>query len=220
MTDPQKPEMNFEAWGIDWPSPEDEVVPFQDVVVGNATDLDEAFHQAEDQPHESPPSVSMLIEGLLFLGDRLVNFAMAGRIIPALDATVFDQAIGGLNRRYRAQNRPYWIRRRDDGYEMALLPRFGSVEERLRGEPRSMRLEGPLLDTLALVAFRQPVTRAAIEALKGSDAGGVLRQLTRLGLISQQSGSKGGYKTTPAFLRVFQIDRIEDLPRPVDLEGA
>ncbi|MCY2947416.1 MAG: SMC-Scp complex subunit ScpB [Planctomycetota bacterium] len=219
MTNPKVPGMDFEAWGIDWPPPDDEVVPLQ-AVDGNAPEPDEGFQETEEPAPESPPSVAMLIEGLLFLGDRLVNFAMAGRVIPALEASVFEQAIGGLNRRYRAQNRPYWIRRRDDGYEMALLPRFGNIEERLRGEPRSMRIEGALLDTLAIVAFRQPVTRAAIEALKGSDAGGVLRQLTRLGLISQQSGSKGGYKTTPAFLRVFQIDRIEDLPRPVDLEGA
>ena len=219
MTNPQVPGMDFEAWGIDWPPPDDEVVPLQ-AVVGNAPEPDEGFQETEEPAPESPPSVAMLIEGLLFLGDRLVNFAMAGRVIPALEASVFEQAIGGLNRRYRAQNRPYWIRRRDDGYEMALLPRFGNIEERLRGEPRSMRIEGALLDTLAIVAFRQPVTRAAIEALKGSDAGGVLRQLTRLGLISQQSGSKGGYKTTPAFLRVFQIDRIEDLPRPVALGGA
>ena len=103
---------------------------------------------------------------------------------------------------------------------MALLPRHGAIEDRLRGEPRTLRIEGNLLDALAIVAFRQPVTRAAVDALKGGDTGPALRQLVRLGLVTQQGGSKGGYVTTPAFLKLFQIDRIEDLPRPADLEGA
>ncbi|NBU76853.1 MAG: hypothetical protein EBS30_16830 [Planctomycetes bacterium] len=101
MTNPQVPGMDFEAWGIDWPPPDDEVVPLQAAVVGNAPEPDEGFQETEEPAPESPPSVAMLIEGLLFLGDRLVNFAMAGRVIPALEASVFEQAIGGLNRRYR-----------------------------------------------------------------------------------------------------------------------
>lgn len=220
MTDPLGPETEFEKWGIDWPPPEDDQAPSQPEAVHETGQQGPSFHPSGEPPPVSPPSMTTLIEGLLFLGDKVVNAEVARRVIPGLDSGTFEQMVTALNRRYRSQNRPYWIRRSGDGYEMALVPRLGAIEERLRGEPRGMRIEGALLDTLAIVAFRQPATRAAIEAMKGSDAGGALRQLVRLGLVTQQGGSKGGYSTTPAFLRVFQIDRIEDLPRPVDLEGA
>ena len=216
MTDPLGPGLNFEAWGVDWPPTEEQVEtspPPESVEP-------EAIPSVRDDAPETPPSVAVLLEGLLFLGDRPVNPELASRLIPGLDAPAFERAVSSLNRRYRAQNRPYAIRRRDDGYEMALLPRHGAIEDRLRGEPRTLRIEGNLLDALAIVAFRQPVTRAAVDALKGGDTGPALRQLVRLGLVTQQGGSKGGYVTTPAFLKLFQIDRIEDLPRPADLEGA
>ena len=216
MTDPLGPGLNFEAWGVDWPPTEEPV----ETSPPSESVEPEAIPSVLDDAPETPPSVAVLLEGLLFLGDRPVNPELASRLIPGLDAPAFERAVSSLNRRYRAQNRPYAIRRRDDGYEMALLPRHGAIEDRLRGEPRTLRIEGNLLDALAIVAFRQPVTRAAVDALKGGDTGPALRQLVRLGLVTQQGGSKGGYVTTPAFLKLFQIDRIEDLPRPADLEGA
>lgn len=216
MTDPIGPGLNFEFWGVDWPPAEEAPEASPPPAVEEPASLTAAREEAP----ETPPSLVVLVEGLLFLGDRPVTPALAARTIPGLDAPGFERAISSLNRRYRAQNRPYAIRRRDDGYEMALLPRHGALEDRLRGEPRTLRIEGNLLDALAIVAFRQPVTRAAVDALKGGDTGAALRQLVRLGLVTQQGGSKGGYVTTPAFLKLFQIDRIEDLPRPADLESA
>lgn len=214
MTDPVGPGLDFEAWGVDWPPAVDE----PDAPQPPTAEEPAVVSVERQEAPETPPSLSVLVEGLLFLGDRPVTPALAARTIPGLDAPAFERTISVLNRRYRTQNRPYAIRRRDDGYEMALLTRHGTLEDRLRGEPRTMRIEGNLLDTLAIVAFRQPVARAAVDALKGGDTGSALRSLVRLGLVTQQGGGKGGYVTTPAFLRLFQIDRIEDLPRPADLE--
>lgn len=215
MTDPLGPGLGFETWGVDWPPAADAPeVPPPPPVEEPATLVPAALGEGT----ETPPSLAVLVEGLLFLGDKPVTPALAARAIPGLDAPGFERTISALNRRYRSQNRPYAIRRRDDGYEMALLPRHAALEDRLRGEPRTMRIEGNLLDTLAIVAFRQPVARAAVDALKGGDTGPALRSLVRLGLVTQQGGSKGSYVTTPSFLRLFQIDRIEDLPRPADLE--
>lgn len=217
MTDPKGPGAEFEAWGVDWPpAPESsEPMPGPDAGETAAPGL-----AGEIDGLETPPSQAALVEGLLFLGDKPVTPALAARAIPGMDSPGLVRTILALNRRYRSQNRPYAIRRRDDGYEMALLPRHGPLEDRLRGEPRTLRIEGSLLDTLAIVAFRQPVAKAAVDGLKGGDTGQALRQLVRLGLVTQQGGGKGGYVTTPAFLKLFQIDRIEDIPRPADLEGA
>jgi segregation and condensation protein B len=217
MTDPAPGEPDFVAWGVDWPV-EGEVSP--ETGAEPVADVSPAALPAREEEEEGPPALMTILEGMLFLGDEPVSAALAGRTVPGLDVTAFERAVSSLNRRYRAQNRPYAIRRRGNGYEMALIPRYGYLEDRIRGEPRSMRVEGNLLDALAIVAFRQPVTRAAADSLKGGDTGPALRQLVRLGLVAQQGGAKGVYATTPAFLKLFQIDRIEDLPRPADLEQA
>jgi segregation and condensation protein B len=101
---------------------------------------------------------------------------------------------------------------------MLLRPAHRLVAERLRGEAPTLKLEGLLLETLAVVAYRQPIKRADIDALRGSDSSGSLRQLARMGLILGEGSRETTYRTTPAFLKLFSIDRLEDLPRPVDLE--
>jgi len=101
---------------------------------------------------------------------------------------------------------------------MLLRPAHRAVADRLRGEAPTLKLEGSLLETLAVVAYRQPVKRADIEALRGGDSSGPLRQLARMGLIRSEGSRETAYRTTPAFLKLFSIDRLEDLPRPVDLE--
>ncbi len=75
---------------------------------------------------------------------------------------------------------------------------------------------------LALVAYRQPVPRQEVESLRGSDSGGVLRQLVRLGLIAVHRDEENPravvYVTTARFLALFQLQSLEDLPRTQDLQ--
>jgi segregation and condensation protein B len=132
------------------------------------------------------------------------------------------QVIDGLNRDYRLQGRPYRIQVRDQGYELVLPPRFRGVVDRLYGSMREARLSQAALDVLALVAYRQPVTKQEVESLRGAESGGVLRQLVRLGLIAVQRGEAGqrevSYGTTPRFLTLFQLRSLDDLPRTQDLQ--
>src|SRR5205823_1845547 len=102
-----------------------------------------------------------------------------------------------LNRDYRRQGRPYRVQGRDGGFELALLPRYRPVADRLSGPVRAARLSQPVLDVLALVAYRQPLTRQEVESLRGADCGAALRQLVRLGLAAVRRGDDGAvYVTT------------------------
>lgn len=91
------------------------------------------------------------------------------------------------------------------------------------GGPREARLTQPALDVLAVVAYRQPVGKAEVDAARGTDSGSVLRQLVRLGLIAvRQRGDADGkevlYGTTPRFLQVMGLGTLDDLPRLGDTQ--
>ena len=85
------------------------------------------------------------------------------------------------------------------------------------------RLTQPALDVLALVAYRQPVPKADLDAVRGHDSGAVLRQLVRLGLVAvarrgETDRREIGYGTTPRFLTLFGLASLDDLPRLGDAE--
>jgi segregation and condensation protein B len=145
--------------------------------------------------------------------------------VRGLTADAFRAAVDSLNRRYRSQNRPYAIQPRDDGFVLAVLPTQRGLRERLHGGPRETRLTQPALDVLAVVAYRQPVAKAEVDAVRGTDSGSVLRQLVRLGLIAVQHRADSGtrevrYGTTPRFLRVFGLASLDELPRLGETQQA
>jgi segregation and condensation protein B len=170
----------------------------------------------------SPPPLERIVEALLFVGGAPLSAARACEVVRGLTPEGFVQIVADLNRAYRDQGRPYRIQPREQGYELALRAEFALVRERLLGATREVRLSGVALDALALVAYRQPVTRQEIDSLRGADSLAVLRQLVRLGLIAVQRGEAGNkdvcYGTTARFLRVFGLRNLDDLPRTQDLQ--
>ncbi len=176
-----------------------------------------------DSSHSTvPPPLPRIIEALLFVGGAPLTAVRACEAVRGLTPEQFKEIVENLNRDYRRQGRPYRVQLRDDGYELALQPRFRAVTERLHGSTREARLSPAALDVLALVAYRQPLTRQEVESLRGSDAGGVLRQLVRLGLVAVKRGETNPravvYATTARFLALFQLRSLEDLPRTQDLQ--
>jgi segregation and condensation protein B len=182
----------------------------------------EAGPGAADEP-AAPPPLHRIVEAMLFLGGPPLTAARAAEAVRGLTPEQFRQAVDGLNRDYRRQGRPYRVRGREQGWELALLPRYRAVLDRLYGSVREARLSPAALDVLALVAYRQPVTRQEVESLRGVDSAAPLRQLVRLGLAAVQRGGPGSarevcYGTTPRFLRLFGLRSLDDLPRTADLQ--
>jgi segregation and condensation protein B len=170
----------------------------------------------------SPPPLERILEALLFVGGAPLTAARACETVRGLSPEQFAEGVARLNRDYRAQGRPYRILLREQGYELALRPGFRAVHDRLHGASREARLSQPALDTLALVAYRQPVTRHEVDSLRGADSLALLRQLVRLGLVSVQRGDPAQkevtYGTTARFLRLFRLRNLDDLPRMQDLQ--
>jgi segregation and condensation protein B len=101
---------------------------------------------------------------------------------------------------------------------LTVTPGYRAVRERLFGGPRETRLGQPALDVLSVVAYRQPVTKPEVDAVRGTDSAGVLRHLVRLGLVSVRHRGEDGqrdvrYGTTPRFLAVFGLGSLDELPR-------
>jgi segregation and condensation protein B len=177
----------------------------------------------EGRTLQTPPAEERLVEAMLFLGGPPLTAARATDAVRGMTPERLAESVEKLNRDYRTQGRPYHIQPRDGGYELVLRPRYIRVVDRLFGSPREARLTSQSLDVLALVAYRQPVTRPEVEALRGSDCAGPLRQLVRLGLIAVQRGGADGsrevaYNTTPRFLTLFRLRSLDDLPRTQDLQ--
>jgi segregation and condensation protein B len=171
----------------------------------------------------SPPPMRRIVEALLFVGGEPLTSVRACETIRGLSEDQFLEAIDDLNREYRQQGRPYSIQARSGGYVLTLRPRFREVVERLHGGQREARLSSTAIDALALVAYRQPVTKAEIDGLRGAESGAILRQLVRRGLIAVvQRGDaqqrEVSYGTTPRFLELFQLQSLEDLPQTQDLQ--
>jgi segregation and condensation protein B len=169
-----------------------------------------------------PPPAERIIEALLFAGGQPLTAELASQTIRGMDAPAFKAVIDELNRQYRRQARPFVIQSRPEGYVFALKSGFDALRERLTAGPRAAKLTVPQLDVLAAVAYKQPVTRSEVDALRGADSAAILRQLVRLGLIAIQDNVPGvdepAFNTTPRFLEVFGVRSLDDLPRTDDLQ--
>jgi segregation and condensation protein B len=171
----------------------------------------------------SPPSLLRILEAMLFLGGDPLTSERACAAIRNLTAAQFEESVAELSAEYRHQGRPYVIQATENGYALTLRSRFQPVVERLSGGQRAARLSPAALDVLALVAYRQPATRAEIDTLRGADCGSLLRQLLRRGLVAvvhrgDAEHREWTYGTTARFLEQFKLRSLDDLPQTEELQ--
>lgn len=163
-----------------------------------------------------------VIEACLFVGGQPLSAKKLANLLDAHnEASDIETLIDELNQEYSAQHRPYEIRLGDGGYKLTLRAEFESIRSRVFGVgPRDVKLSQDVLEVLALVAYQQPITAAAVEACKPNSAN-LLRQLLRRELIclNRIDNSRNGveYSTTPRFLQLFGLGHLNELPRPEDL---
>jgi segregation and condensation protein B len=175
---------------------------------------------------ESPqPALAARVEAILVTSDRPLA---EGRIAELLgiegsgEARTVADAIEELNHSYETTGRSFRACRVAGGWQIMTEPQFAPLLERLHLHRQEFRLSQAALETLAIVAYRQPIMRAEIEAIRGVASGEMLRALLDRRLVrvvgrAEQLGRPLLYGTTPQFLKVFGLVSLEDLP-PV--EGA
>jgi segregation and condensation protein B len=146
--------------------------------------------------------------------------ALAGRRREAI--RLVREACDTLNRQYAETNRAFRIESVSGGRQMLTIAAFGQIVTRLKGQRAQTRLSQAALETLAIIAYRQPMLRAQLEAIRGVACGEVLKSLMERRLVkivgrAEEVGRPMLYGTTPEFLRVFGIANLSDLPQAKDL---
>lgn len=161
-----------------------------------------------------------VIEGALFVGGPVALTArkLASLIGQETDPRVAARLIDQLNEDYAAENRPYEIRLHEGGFQLQLREEFSEMQVKVFGlGPREVKLSPEVLELLSFVAYNQPITQVDLSNIKHDKVNSHLRQLIRLQLVEvERTGSKRSdvqYVTGSRFLRLFELDSLDDLPQ-------
>ncbi len=157
------------------------------------------------------------VEAALLIAKEPMAVRKIAEMAAVSDATRVRTLIKQLNERYDQKGRAFHIKRLAGGYLLMTRPQFGKWIRRLQHVPTNERLSMPALETLAVVAYRQPLVRAEVEAIRGVHSGEVLRQLMERDLVkiigrSEELGRPFLYATTRLFLKMFGLGSLEELP--------
>lgn len=159
-----------------------------------------------------------VLEALLFSTDIPLSAGKLAEIV-GLDATKpIKLTIEALNKSYEERQAAYRVEERAGGYQLLTLPQYAQYIERLVKKKDEGRLTPAGLETMAIVAYKQPITRAGIEAIRGVACGEVLRSLMEHNLVkivgrAEEIGRPMLYGTTRYFLEVFGLANLKDLPK-------
>ena len=162
----------------------------------------------------SEQPITTILEGLLFVAAEPVTI---NHLASTLDCKVgeIEEALTQL--KALCQTRGIRIQRKGDKVQLVSAPELSRYIEKFLGLSISGKLSTPALETLAMIAYRQPITRPEIEAIRGVNSDGVLRTLISKGLVEEVGrldtvGHPALFGTTFEFLRYFGLEDIEDLP--------
>lgn len=159
--------------------------------------------------------IKSLIESLLFVADEPVTIARLAAAIGVGHEAV-EEALQELSKEY--EQRGLRLQRKGERVQIVTAPEAAPYIERfLNLEFSNSKLSAPALETLAIIAYQQPITRAEIEAVRGVNCDGVLRTLLSKGLIEEvgrleRAGRPILYGTTFQFLQYFGLQDISELP--------
>ncbi|MFL2435042.1 MAG: SMC-Scp complex subunit ScpB [Verrucomicrobiales bacterium] len=183
-------------------------------------------------------NLNKIVEALLFASREPVDSKKIAKIIRKVSKreeaeqemcsvkyTEIDEVIEKLNKGYDRKKSPYLIQERSTGWRIYTRIEYASYIRELFPDQKPTRLSAPALETLAIVAYRQPITKAAIEAVRGVNVDGVLQSLIERGLVSiagrsDLPGKPFLYETSRNFLEHFGIKNVEDLPNSAELRSV
>ena len=195
-----------------WSQPEGDA-PQAEAAVG-ATEGDAALAEGEPLPEVAPGRLASIIESLLYASDHPLTLAELKRLVGERDGGKITAAIEDL--RARREESGVQVMQAAGGWQLRTNPEnVAWVSRILAGKPP--RLSRALLETLAIVAYRQPITRPEIDEIRGVDCGPVLKTLLDRSLVrmigkKEEVGRPILYGTTPEFLRTFSLRDLSELP--------
>jgi segregation and condensation protein B len=175
-----------------------------------------------ETPSTHTPTVESVVEAVLFASDESLTEARLASIVET-SAKEVRRHIKNLNDKYQANNNAFRIEQIAGGYQMLTLSPYNHWLKKLLRARSDNKLSPAALETLAIIAYKQPVMRADIEAIRGVAVGEVIRSLSYKGLVkivgrAEVLGRPMLYGTTKKFLEVFGLNTLKDLPKVQELQ--
>jgi segregation and condensation protein B len=189
---------------------------------------DESQISDEEQPdvsqfdQEITTTVESVVEAVLFASDESLTDARLANIVETSSKEI-RRHIKNLNEKYKANNNAFRIEQIAGGYQMLTLSPYNHWLKKLLRARSDNKLSPAAMETLAIIAYKQPVMRADIEVIRGVAVGEVIRSLSYKGLVkivgrAEVLGRPMLYGTTKKFLEVFGLNTLKDLPKVQELQ--
>lgn len=167
-------------------------------------------------------NIRNIIESLLFAADDPLTVDKLKYILETVDAKEIRANLNALADQYEARGGGFRLTEVAGGWQLRSRPEYHDYIRRML-QPSPQRLSRATMETLAIVAYNQPIIRADIEHIRGVDCGGILRQLLERKLIrvlgrKEIPGRPLIYATSKLFLELFELKNLKDLPTPKEIE--
>ena len=172
---------------------------------------------------KTPLGMRGALEALLFVSPEPLTLRRMGNVLGIKDLRILEAALTQLRHDYDEQRRGLQIQETAEGFAMATRELFGELVLRLKGRKRRPPLSPAALETLAIVAYRQPIIRAEVESIRGVESSGTIRNLIDMGLVEMVGrkdvlGRPPLYGTTGSFLQAFGLKDLQELPAIAELK--
>jgi len=195
----------------DVPPTEDEDGPVQEL----------AEDSAAPDADEEQIDLSAL-EALLFSTQHPLTAGRLGELLDCSSTRPIRRAIKALNEQYEQSGRAFRVEQVAGGYQLLTLPQFNDQVNKLHQKEHDAKLTKAALETLAIIAYKQPILRAEIESIRGVACGETIRSLMEKHLVkiagrAEEPGRPILYGTTKRFLELFGLNSLKDLPQAGEL---
>jgi segregation and condensation protein B len=195
--------------------------PDGEVVAESAGGVDEDGGEpgAEKTKKKTAALVNLAaLEALLFTTRHPLTPSRVAELIDVPSSKALRQAIAELNGQYESAGRSFRIEQVAGGYQMLTLPEFGPLLQKLHQRDIDSKLTRSALETLSIIAYKQPVLRAEVEAIRGVASGETIRSLMEKHLVkiagrAEEPGRPILYGTTKRFLELFGLNSLKELPK-------
>lgn len=166
--------------------------------------------------HSETFDLPLLIEALLFVADGPVEANQLAKALQVASEAIY-QGVQQLDQQYQQTGRGLRVQEYNGKFQLVTRPTLAPLIETFLNLDLTTRLSAPALETLAIIAYRQPVTRAQVEAVRGVDSSAILRSLVQRGLIQENGRLEGAgrpilYSVTENFMNHFGLTGLNDLP--------
>ncbi|MGH7199470.1 MAG: SMC-Scp complex subunit ScpB [Planctomycetaceae bacterium] len=158
------------------------------------------------------------LEAALFVANGPLSSRKLAQVATLVDAAEARKLIAALNRSYDEAGCSFRVERVATGHQLLTRPRYADWLDRLHQRAGQLKLSAPAMETLTIIAYRQPITRADVEQIRGVQSAEMLKHLMGRGLVriageDESLGRPFLYATTRTFLEQFGLRSVEDLPR-------